>query len=295
MKLKPGISWFLLGIAFATAGMAVAEPEEEYALPEEAEVGAAEPDDFDYSDLLIGRSGLETKRKWKELESYYISPIYFRIHEGQAYDLRPVVALYRGELKTSSPELTSLFLKWKQVRGKVISTIDGGVIVYDRFDQTAFLEMPSSLSEVYVDGKNVNAVAAKVGIYQYTSVTGALRTVDRYAYGQLDHAAYDAAVEKVDRAVAKREQRIKEAHAEAAAQKQNRLNEADRKALEFQIKRAESGSASAQYDLALRYLEGKGVEVDTAKARLWLQKSAAQDYGPAKKKLLELEPVPDAK
>jgi TPR repeat protein len=70
-----------------------------------------------------------------------------------------------------------------------------------------------------------------------------------------------------------------------------RAKQADalKKTIEFQKKRAEDGSASAQYELANRYFFGEGVERDAATGRKWLEKSAAQDYAPAKKKLAELD------
>ena len=61
-----------------------------------------------------------------------------------------------------------------------------------------------------------------------------------------------------------------------------------RKTIEFQKKRAAEGSASAQYELGLRYLSGDGVEQDEAAGRKWLEDSAKQDYTPAKKKLEEM-------
>jgi localization factor PodJL len=64
--------------------------------------------------------------------------------------------------------------------------------------------------------------------------------------------------------------------------------EALKKTIEFQKKRAEEGSPSAQYELGLRYLRGDGLEKDVATGRKWLEKSAQQDYSPAKKKLEEL-------
>jgi TPR repeat protein len=59
--------------------------------------------------------------------------------------------------------------------------------------------------------------------------------------------------------------------------------------LEFQQKRAAEGSASAQFDLAMRYLSGDGVEMNEATARSWLRKAAAGGNGQAAKKLKELE------
>ncbi len=71
---------------------------------------------------------------------------------------------------------------------------------------------------------------------------------------------------------------------------------ADKKAAEFEARivaalqaRAESGSAVAQYDLALRYLEGKGVTADPAKAREYLTQSAKAGNQQAADKLAELK------
>lgn len=64
---------------------------------------------------------------------------------------------------------------------------------------------------------------------------------------------------------------------------------ATRRAVEFQRKRAEGGSATAQYGLGIRYLSGDGVEVNLAEARKWLGAAAQQDHVWAKKKLAELD------
>ncbi len=62
-----------------------------------------------------------------------------------------------------------------------------------------------------------------------------------------------------------------------------------RRIVEFQKKRASEGSASAQYELGARYLKGDGVEKDEAIGRKWLETSAKAGYGPAAKKLQELD------
>jgi TPR repeat protein len=71
--------------------------------------------------------------------------------------------------------------------------------------------------------------------------------------------------------------------------------EALRKTVEFQKKRADEGSESAQYELGLRYLKGEGVEKDEATGRRWLTMSAKNGYGPATKKLDELDNPPKPK
>jgi len=62
-----------------------------------------------------------------------------------------------------------------------------------------------------------------------------------------------------------------------------------KRVVEFQKKRAEAGSATAQYDLAMRYLKGDGVEKDLALAKKWLQAAAKNGHTLAPKKLEELK------
>lgn len=73
--------------------------------------------------------------------------------------------------------------------------------------------------------------------------------------------------------------------AKAASQKEATIQ----RVIEFQKKRALAGSAAAQYSLAVRYLEGDGVEKNLAEACKWLRAAAKQDYTWAKRKLAELE------
>ncbi len=62
-------------------------------------------------------------------------------------------------------------------------------------------------------------------------------------------------------------------------------NEILRKTIESQKTRAEAGSASAQYDLGVRYLDGNGVEKNLELAKKWLELSAKQGNSQAAKKL----------
>ena len=61
--------------------------------------------------------------------------------------------------------------------------------------------------------------------------------------------------------------------------------ETKRKVLEFQMRRAAEGSPQAQYDMAIRYLEGDGVDKDPAKGRELLEQSAQGGHAAAVKKL----------
>ena len=65
--------------------------------------------------------------------------------------------------------------------------------------------------------------------------------------------------------------------------------EVEKRVLAFQRQRAQEGSASAQYALGLRYLNGQGVEKDLARARQWLKSAADGGSAEARRKLLELD------
>lgn len=71
---------------------------------------------------------------------------------------------------------------------------------------------------------------------------------------------------------------------EQAASKLRRM-EGQRKKFTTTLKRAESGDSKAQYDVGMMYLKGRGVKLDAAESRKWLEKSAAQSYEKAVSRL----------
>lgn len=64
---------------------------------------------------------------------------------------------------------------------------------------------------------------------------------------------------------------------------------ADSRAIATLKRQIESGSVTAKYGLAVRYLEGSGLEKDEAKAITMLKECAAEDHALAKKKLKDLK------
>ena len=72
-------------------------------------------------------------------------------------------------------------------------------------------------------------------------------------------------------------------------------DEALKKTIEFQKTQAEGGSASAQYDLGMRFLNGDGVERNEATAKKWFELAAKQDHTQARKQLELLNPAKPAK
>lgn len=63
---------------------------------------------------------------------------------------------------------------------------------------------------------------------------------------------------------------------------------AAKRAFDADKKKAEAGSATAQYNLAFRYLNGDGVKADHTEAKKWLQTSAKQGNKLAAKTLQQV-------
>ena len=77
--------------------------------------------------------------------------------------------------------------------------------------------------------------------------------------------------------------------AKAAAEKAKN----EEKQFEYFKRRAEEGSDHAQYELGMRYLNGKGTSPDEKLAKEWLAKAAKQGNTQAAKKLTELGGEPE--
>ncbi|NMD20841.1 MAG: SEL1-like repeat protein, partial [Verrucomicrobia bacterium] len=61
-----------------------------------------------------------------------------------------------------------------------------------------------------------------------------------------------------------------------------------KRTIEFQKKRAEQGSAVAQFDLGKRYLTGDGLEKNLQEARKWFEAAAKQGHAGAAARIEEV-------
>ena len=86
-----------------------------------------------------------------------------------------------------------------------------------------------------------------------------------------------------------RAEQIKSARMAFEQERQQNRILSDSAAVNWQIKRASEGYASAQFDLGMRYLEGKGIEQDEERGKRLIKSSADQGYAFAIKKLKTLE------
>ena len=75
------------------------------------------------------------------------------------------------------------------------------------------------------------------------------------------------------------------------AQEKNKAEKeaALKRTIDFQKKRAEDGSATAQYDLGKRYLTGDGLEKNLPEARKWFEAAAKQGHEAAAARLEEVK------
>lgn len=174
---------------------------------------------------------------------------------------------------------------WYQMSGKVlqgkggVALVSGDVWMWEDNKQRGFWDvnfvvknLPWNLID---DDKLPQGVFAKyVGDIEYTTVLGAKKTVRSFDYGKPVEGPPEPPV--LPPMVIKSKERL----AQEAKVEANRLK--------FTLSQATNGVASAQYELGLRYLEGRGVEKDELAARSWLEKAAGKGHTYAKRALANL-------
>jgi hypothetical protein len=212
----------------------------------------------------------------------YMQPALFRTLNGESFDLRPLAAHNQaGKFIGIYPVALN---GWEVITGDLIDTSNEGALLQV---SNRVIYVTGKLPPKPNDGKKTyhNLFLKLNGTHQVYLANGGTMQVARYDQGEPDEKAYKAAIERLIKEVnALRETEEKRANTKRII--------VDERTLAFQKQQAEAGSGQAQYALAIRYLEGKGVERDEKRAVEWLKKSAAQDFGPAKRKLEELEKAP---
>jgi TPR repeat protein len=214
----------------------------------------------------------------------------FRKIDGAVYDVRSKIA-YLTNYANIEP-----LPEWRPLVGEVIQITENAGMIIDVFELpnwkgearvVRLLNYPSQ--DVLVDRKYVACLAKRCGRYQYTNTRGAVSTVESWDYGTIpSRDEITAFIERDKLQAALREARIAQARQRLAEQNAKQNAERDRKILAFQKQRAAEGSAISQYDLALRYQAGDGVEKDEAEALRLLKLSADQGHKRAQEKLRAL-------
>ena len=210
--------------------------------------------------------------------------------------------------------------------GKVIQSANGGALILvgknstrDEFT-TIFIENSGRV----VDDEKFGCYAVESGVFEYTTVLGAKKTVRKFiaelkpTAEQVKTYNFLRELELRASAAAAEKQRADEEAARVAAQAKAREFEAmlakglaeqqataraeqaaaqfatDAKTAAVWKRRADSGDAEAQFELANRYLAGKGVTRDVMEAKRLLNLASKQGHKGAAARL-ENMPKPDEK
>ena len=214
----------------------------------------------------------------------------YRLFENTVTDLRTLgFALKRGMIEFDGG--------WRLVGGLVADTDDEGLLV--RIDRRYFTDGTYVLVKDFPNAvavkKNmaIGILGRKVDSVETKLPDGSKEIVSAYEFGLLPSKKM---IEVVDEQAKLREVRNRQKltalakektdEEEAAMQKKKAAN--DRRAVEYLRKKVRDGSASAQYSLGMRYLEGSGVPANQGEGLRLLQMAAKQNHFMAKKKLKEL-------
>jgi hypothetical protein len=216
----------------------------------------------------------------------------FRKIGEQAFDLRPLFRWNENALAVPYP---SQLCDWHPIIGEVAGVTSNGVIVVlhklarqgPELDTIWLRNYP--LLKTCVDSDPVLVLAREAGRQQYRSPVGAIITVPAYDYGTLLSPEEEQILRDVHLA---RLEQLRRQHDDLKQAERQKKASLDARVLDHQKERAAAGSPQAQYDLAIRYLTGAGVQVDTNEARRLLELAAAQDFQLARDKLKTLANAP---
>jgi len=214
----------------------------------------------------------------------------YRLFENTVTDLRTLgFALKQG--------MTEFDENWRLIGGLVAGRQDDGLLL--RLDRRYFTDgtyvLVSGFPAAIEVQKNmaVGMLVRKLASREIELPDGKKEIVATFEFGLLPSRKM---IEVVDEQARIREARNREklkalakekADEEAAAmQKKKAAN--DRRAVEYLRRKVQEGSASAQYSLGMRYLEGAGVPENRAEALRLLKMAAKQNHYLARKKLKEL-------
>lgn len=138
----------------------------------------------------------------------------------------------------------------------------------------------TNFNELIADGGFVTLIAKATGLIRYTTVQGAVATIDAYDCG-IPATAPEWFIEQQQQAA----ERARSLARERAVRATNDARRVVERVVRFQREQAEKGLPSFQYELGARYMNGDGVETNRALAVQWLQKAAAQGESRAEKLL----------
>jgi len=178
---------------------------------------------------------------------------------------------------------------WFVLHGKVLQSFKGaGVLVSgsaiqskraDGFGYHDVFFAVKGLALIDDDRIPSGTLAKEVGVMDYKTVLGATKTIRVFDVGREVGAPEKR--ESLEAMLARTGREIRDRPA---------LQKAESNRVAFAWQQATNGQASGEYDLGLRFLEGRGVEKDERQARIWLEKAAGKGHTYAKRALANLPP-----
>jgi TPR repeat protein len=184
------------------------------------------------------------------------------------------------------------------IEGKVLQVVKDGILVdvtppyygVGQVPDTKIVFVANHPSQkTLADGQRVSVQASSAGRYQYTAVSGATKTVERYdATTPPEQAKQQEEAFNREMAWMEYEQKLK---AKAAAAEAERVKEMKKRAIIYQHQQASNGYPSFQLELGKRYLRGDGVETNIALARHWLTAACTNGEVQATNLLKQLDAI----
>lgn len=212
----------------------------------------------------------------------------YRAIGGEGFDLSPLFE----HLKRIDSWQGRPMREWRLIYGHVQQVLEDGLLVQtERLphwtfeEKVVFLKNHRALAKA-VDGSAVAEFARPIERYQFTSVAGAVRTVEAYDCGsplprekvvEINQKKAEIEVEK-NRFQLEQAEHARQVRQKALAEKDEA---AKRKTVEFQKLQATNGVGYAQFELGIRYLRGDGVDSDIGLAQLWLTRATTNGFSGA--------------
>lgn len=231
-----------------------------------------------------------TTRFQDEAYSFFVGlamELPYRLFDNTVVDLRGYAfAMRKG--------MTEFNGGWRLLGGTVAERTDDGL--YLRIDPRYF----GNRRVVYIkDFPKVNGLSQDAnfavigrlnGVHKYRPNGGAEATIENFEFG---HLPSDRMIDLVKDEASKREAQVRQAmvtkardeEKKAAEKEAQKKAERDARVIAFLEKRVKDGSASAQFSLGVRYLEGDGVPKNRREGIRLLKASAKQGYPRAKNKI----------
>lgn len=215
----------------------------------------------------------------------------YRDFDGTLYDLDPVFGFFEENITFDDRD------GWHFIIAKVVEIFGENGILLDLGQKIAesdrFIRLRNYPAQArVVDGSWIGAyVRADSTPHKYVgAITHAVRTVRSYNYGAAPSSELLSRYLQQQNDLAIAREKAAADQLQAAAIKQ-RAAAADTqlRVIEFQKRGATNGSPSAQYDLAVRYLTGAGVNLDRGLALHWLRSACTNGNTQASNLLTQIK------